>query len=174
MVIRFIGKSTKSDIWRRHIEDSAQIFHLAESPSKWADLGSGAGLPGLIVAILAKELSPELHTALIESDRRKASFCRTAVRELDLKADIITERIESTAAQKADVVSARALAPLYILLSHAKRHLAPGGQAIFLKGANWEKEVTESLASWRFSAETVPSKTDPSAVILKIGEIHRV
>lgn len=172
--INLIGRSTQEDVWNRHIIDSIQVFEAATDAKTWADVGSGAGLPGLVVAILAKERAPEMKTILIESDIRKGVFCRSVARSLDLDVIVRSERIEESEPCMADVVSARALAPLNVLLSYAKRHTREGGLAIFPKGAGWKKEITESLASWRFSVEKIPSVTDPSAVILKIGDINRV
>lgn len=171
--INLIGRSTQSDIWDRHIEDSLQIFEAAPEAKTWADLGSGGGLPGLVVGIVAKEQNPELEITLVESDKRKASFCRSIAQDLSLNLRVIAERIESVPPLNADILSARALAPLNVLLVHTEMHRMPSGTAIFPKGENWEAEVTESLASWRFAFEKIPSRTRSNAVILKIGEISR-
>ena len=171
--INLIAPSTRDQLWERHIQDSAQLFNLRENASKWADLGSGAGLPGLVVAIIASDKAPNMRVTLVESDKRKAAFCRAAIRELGLSATVISERLEAAKPQVAEVVSARALAPLPILLGYAERHLAPGGIALFLKGAEHKAEINDALASWRFSVEKVPSATNPRGVILKVGDIKR-
>ena len=173
--INLIAKSTVPEIWTRHILDSAQLFDLAPvGAERWADLGSGGGFPGLVVAILAKAERPGLKATLVESDARKAAFLTTAVRELALNADVRAERIESLPPIQADVLSARALAPLATLLGHAERHLRPGGTALFAKGATHGAELAAALETWRFSYEKHPSKTDPRAVILSIEGIARV
>lgn len=172
--INLVARSTLPDLWTRHILDSAQLLDLAPAgATSWVDLGSGGGFPGLVVAILAAERRPRLTLTLVESDLRKATFLGTVVRELGLTTRICAERSESLDPLGADVVSARALAPLTELLSHAKRHLAPGGVALFPKGAAHEAEIAEALERWRFSVQKHPSRTEPEAVVLSIGDIAR-
>lgn len=174
-VINLVSKSTMPERWTRHFLDSAQILEIAETKSGlWADFGTGGGFPGLIIAILAAERAPDLRVVCVESDTRKATFLRTVARDTGIDMEVISERVETLAPLKAKVVSARALAPLVKLLDYAERHLAPGGQAIFLKGAGYQAEVSESLESWAFQLDTYPSKTDHAATILKLGDIHRV
>ncbi|GKY86453.1 16S rRNA (guanine(527)-N(7))-methyltransferase RsmG [Sinisalibacter aestuarii] len=173
--INLVAKSTISALWTRHFLDSAQVFELGAPGARlWADIGTGGGFPGLIVAILAQELRPGLKVICIESDQRKATFLRTVVRETGISAEVIAKRIEEVEPLGADVISARALAPLPDLLRFAGRHLRDGGEAIFLKGAGYRGEVSESLETWSFRMDTYPSKTDPDATILTIGDIHRV
>lgn len=172
--INLISRATEADFATRHIEDCLQVFEHRPPGTSWVDLGSGAGLPGLVVAIAAKGEKIPLEVTLIESDHRKAAFCRTVVQSLGLRAKVLPNRIEDSEPQMADIVSCRALAPLNVLLAYLQRHLAPHGTAILQKGANWEAEVAESLASWHFSVEKIDSRTDPAAAILKIGEIRRV
>ena len=173
-VINLVAGSTLRDLWARHMLDSAQVLDLApESARTWADLGSGGGFPGLVVAILAAERRPDLRVTLVESDQRKATFLRTVARETGISARILSERVEDIPPLNADVVSARALAPLSALLDLSARHLAPGGTVLFPKGASHAGEVTEALERWRFAVQNHPSRTDPQAVILRIGEIAR-
>ncbi|WP_371055875.1 16S rRNA (guanine(527)-N(7))-methyltransferase RsmG [Rhodosalinus sp. K401] len=171
--INLVSRAAVADLQERHIADSAQLWHLAPPARRWVDLGSGGGFPGMVIAILARELRPDLRVVLIESDTRKAAFLATAIRETDVNADIIAERIETVSPQAADIVSARALAPLERLLGLVMRHLAPGGRALLPKGAKWREEVENARRTWTFEADTIPSVTDPSAVILSIGEIAR-
>jgi len=173
--INLVAKSTLADLWGRHFLDSAQIFDLAPEEAKsWVDLGTGGGFPGLIVAILAADRRPGLAVTCIESDLRKATFLRTVARETGISAEVISKRIEDVPPLGADVLSARALAPLKQLLAFAERHLRPDGTALFLKGSNAQAEISESLASWSFRLDSYPSKTDPEATILKLGDIRRV
>lgn len=173
--INLVSASTLADVWTRHIADSAQIFDIARLGSgTWGDLGSGGGFPGAVIAIISADRRPAISVALIESDQRKAAFLRAVARETGVVMQIYAARIEEVAPLNADVVSARALAPLTKLLGYAERHLAHGGKAIFLKGANVAQEIESALESWRFDCEVFPSKTDPDAVILKIGGIERV
>lgn len=172
--INLIAKSTTKDVWSRHIWDSAQLYALGQTARSWADLGSGGGFPGLIIAILSKENDPRRHFHLVESDQRKASFLRTVIRELRLSADVHVARIESLPSLNADVVSARALAPLDRLLGYLDRHMAPDGFALVMKGENWQKEVEIARKTWSFGLEQNASVTSPNAAILKIKELQRV
>jgi len=172
--INLVSKASLPGIWDRHIRDSAQVFWEAPTARTWVDLGSGGGLPGLVVAILAKEMNPNLSVTLIESDQRKAIFLWTVARDLDLSCNVLTERIERAPVQSADVVSARAVADLSLLLGYADRHLAPDGAALFPKGARWPGELAAAQNDWRFTFDAVPSTTDPRAVILRIHGVSRV
>ncbi|SMR82532.1 16S rRNA (guanine527-N7)-methyltransferase [Aliiroseovarius halocynthiae] len=173
--INLVAPSTISQIWSRHILDSAQIYGLVpEDHNIWCDLGSGGGLPAVVVAIMAKDQHPDARVVCIESDVRKSTFLRTVARELDLTLSVSSERIEKADPQGADVLSARALAPLNKLCGFAERHLKPGGVAIFPKGENYRHEIQEALENWSFQLDTYPSKTHPDAFVLKIGEIARV
>ena len=169
--INLIAPGTVADLETRHIEDSLQLFTLANpARQSWCDLGSGGGFPGLVVAIAAQGRA--VPVTLIESDRRKSVFLQTVVRELALRdVTILTERIEAAPAQKAAIISARALAPLPRLMSYVHQHLAPGGAAWLMKGARWAQEVTEARTRWRFHVEPHPSRTDPDATILHVTEI---
>jgi len=173
--INLVSRTTLDDIWHRHILDSAQLLRRApDGWGRWADLGTGGGLPGVVIAILARELAGPREIVLVESDARKAAFLRTALREVDAEATVLNQRIEATAPLAADVVSARALAPLPRLLGLAAPHLADGGIALFPKGRNADAELQEALDCWTFACEKIPSDTDPEAVILKIGDLKRV
>ncbi len=172
--INLVSRATLGALWTRHFLDSAQLLDLApETTRHWCDLGSGGGFPGLVLAILAPERRPGLRFTLIESDQRKAAFLRTVLRETGAGATVLDSRIEDAPPQTADIVSARALAPLPALLGLAARHLAPQGTGIFPKGVRHEDELRESLELWHFRCEKLPSQTDPDAVILRISELSR-
>lgn len=167
--INLIAPSTIPDIWERHILDSAQLYEFAPMTSKsWVDLGSGGGFPGLVLAILSKEENENQRFTLIESDQRKATFLRTAIRSLDLNARVICARIEEVPPQSASVVSARALSPLNDLLAHISRHLSPDGLAIVPKGRNANLEIEKANENWTFEMEQAPSITESDASILAI------
>lgn len=173
--INLISPASVPDIWQRHIQDSAQIFALSGRMSgTWVDLGSGGGLPGAVVAIMAAELAPQLSIVCVESDQRKAVFLATVSRETGVPFQVISERVEAIAPLAADVLSARALASLDVLLGFAGRHLAEDGVALFQKGARHEKERADAEKNWRFDCEAITSCTDPAAVIFKIGALNRV
>jgi 16S rRNA (guanine527-N7)-methyltransferase len=173
--INLVAPGTIDALWDRHFTDSAQLLELApHSATKWVDLGSGGGFPGAVVAILAHATHPHLVTSLVESDQRKATFLRAIARETDSPFSVITDRAEQAPKSRADVVSARALAPLEVLLGYVVRHTMDGGVALLPKGANAASEVEMARKTWSFSCESNPSVTDQKAAILKIGDIKRV
>ncbi|NKB29280.1 MAG: 16S rRNA (guanine(527)-N(7))-methyltransferase RsmG [Rhodobacteraceae bacterium] len=165
--INLIAPATTEDIWNRHIRDALQLYPMAKTAQKWADLGSGGGLPGLVVAIQAVELGgPDM--VLIESDQRKAAFLRQVIQQLDLKARVAIDRIESLEPLNTQVVSARALAPLPKLLGYVARHLASDGKALLPKGRSWKSELSNAQQRWTFDYKVWQSRTDPEAAILEI------
>lgn len=165
--INLVAPKTLDQLWTRHFLDSAQLIEIAGVTGGWVDLGSGGGFPGAVVAIIAGG-----DMTLVEADQRKAAFLRTVARET-CGFQVIAKRIEDVAPLNAGVVSARALAPLPVLLGHVYRHMKPEGCAVLPKGKKAPDEISEALEHWRFDCETYPSKTDPDAVILKIGDIQR-
>lgn len=167
--INLVGRDTLGDIWRRHILDSAQLFPLIPCEArKLVDLGSGSGLPGLVLAIMGV---PEVH--LIESDRRKAIFLREALRVTGAYAVLHAQRIDRVPAFPADVITARALAPLPELLEISERFLGPRTICLFLKGQRIEEELTEAAKTWHIRPHRQPSLTDPSGCILRLEAIAR-
>lgn len=169
--INLVSKSTMDQVWARHIADSIQVVEAAGTTGeKWVDLGSGGGLPGLVIALS----NPDLAVTMVESDLRKSTFLRTVLRETGCKAEVIAERIEAITPQNADVISARALAPLARLLDFTSLHLNPDGFALFPKGVTWKKELKEAESMFSFQHEIIKSRTQEGAVILRIGEISRV
>ena len=172
--INLISKASLADLWDRHIRDSAQLLKICpRNIQNWLDLGSGGGVPGVVVAILAKELIPSLNMTLVESDKRKSVFLRTAIRELELNATVLNARIEKTAPLQADVISARALAELDVLLALAEPHLTKNTICLFQKGENWQKELSKAQQSWSFHCDITKSETQSGAIILKLGEVGR-
>lgn len=168
--INLISEHTAEAVDQRHIADCLQLAPLLPQDGPIGDLGSGAGLPGLVLAALA----PEREVHLVEADRRKAAFLIEASATLQLpKVRVHPLRIEKVKLPPLAAVTARALAPLVALLPHAERFLAPGGVAIFPKGRNAEKELTEAASGWHFTAERFASVTDPEATIFRLSDIHR-
>lgn len=173
--INLVAKSTVADAWDRHILDSAQLYALAPGRvGHWADLGSGGGFPGLVIASLAHELDPDRRITLVESDQRKSTFLREAARQLGLTVTVLADRIESVPSLGADVLSARALAPLPALCGFALRHLSDGGVALFPKGATHQQELAEASRNWQFDVTIHPSETDPASVVLELKAISHV
>ena len=172
--INLISKSTVPNLWERHILDSVQIYYATQGNFKrWLDIGSGAGFPGLVVAILASEKSDDSEIVLVESDKRKCAFLHTVRRELNLNLSIINNRIDYCDAQNADIISARALANLTKLFELSFKHMCENTTFIFPKGRSWQEEIVAAEKTWNFSWEAVNSITDSQAVVLKIGELSR-
>lgn len=165
--INLVGPSTLEDPWRRHVLDSAQLLRfLPPGTRRLVDLGSGAGLPGLILAILGV---PEVH--LVESDRRKAAFLLACKGRLALPGvHVHTVRAEQLALPPADVVTARALAPLERLLPLALRFAGPRTRILLLKGREVDSELTAARRSWKIAARVHPSLASPEGCILEIDE----
>jgi 16S rRNA (guanine527-N7)-methyltransferase len=175
--MNLIAASTVSVLWTRHIADSLQLLAIAPAARKWADLGSGAGFPGLPIACaLADQKSAEVH--LIESNKKKAGFLREAVRVIGAPAIVHAERVADFARGPRgglDVVTARAVAPLPELLSIAYPLLKSGAQGLFLKGQDVEAELTEATKCWSIQASFVPSRTDPKSriVVIRVAKPKR-
>jgi 16S rRNA (guanine527-N7)-methyltransferase len=171
--INLVSRSSLADALMRHFADSAQLMGLCPADTRlWADIGSGGGFPGLVVAIVAAERRPDMSFVLVEADLRKAAFLRTVSRETGVPVDVREGRIENMAPIGADVLSARALAPLPRLLEFASRHLGPTGICLFHKGTRAEAEVGGARLNWSFEMSVHPSKTEPDAAILEIKDLH--
>ena len=173
--INLVSRSTLDNFWNRHVLDSAQFLSsVGEKAGKWVDLGSGGGLPGLVVAILSDEIEPVNKLFLVEADARKAVFLKTVCRELGLKVEVYNNRIEELPPISANIVSARALAPLKTLCLYAKNHLEKDGVAVFSKGENWKAELVEAQKKWIFSYEAVKSTLHEGSVVLVLRGIKSV
>lgn len=168
--INLVGPSTLPDAWRRHFLDAAQLFPLLPDGVRvLVDLGSGAGFPGLVLAIMGV---PEVH--LVESDTRKSAFLREAARAAGASVTVHNKRIEAVSPIAADVVTARALAPLNDLLGWAYPFLQDRGVALFPKGQNVADELTDTTKYWKMQTERFDSRTDPTGTILRVSGIARV
>lgn len=168
--VNLVSPASLNNLEQRHISDSLQLARLPAIVGKdWVDLGSGGGLPGLVVAIA----HPDTAVTLVESDLRKASFLRTAIRELGLaNTNVIASRIEGLDRLDAANVSARALAPLPLLLSYVARHIHQNGTAWLMKGRNWRSELAEAQKDWAFDLKVHNSETDADAVIMEVTGIR--
>lgn len=172
--INLVSRASLGEVWSRHFADSAQLWRLRPPSARlWLDLGSGAGFPGLVIAAMAAD-SGGLEVHMVESDQRKAAFLATVIRTASLPAVVHAERVETLAPMAADVVSARALAPLDDLLGMSEIHRKPGGTGLFPKGASVHKEIAEAAVRWHFDHALHPSLTDPRAAIVEIGATRRV
>ena len=167
--INLTAERDEATLWQRHILDSLQLAPLIPSiEGPIVDLGSGAGFPGLMLA-----LATGRETHLVESDRRKSVFLIEAARVLDLhRVTVHPTRIGVAHLPPAAILTARALAPLTTLLAHAHRILAPGGFALFPKGRTAEQELTDVAGAWNMQVERFQSRTDSTATILRLSEIR--
>jgi 16S rRNA (guanine527-N7)-methyltransferase len=168
-----VGPATLDHVWDRHIVDSLQLLDLAPEAQTWLDLGSGAGFPGLVLAIAGAERGLKLH--LVESNSRKCAFLRHIARLAAVPAKVHEARLETVIPGfigQADVVSARALAALPLLLEWTEPLLKAGTTGLFPKGRDAEIELTEARKRWTFAADILPSRTDSQARILRITSIE--
>jgi 16S rRNA (guanine527-N7)-methyltransferase len=167
--INLVGRDSMGDPWRRHILDSAQLApRIPPAARVLVDLGSGAGLPGLILSLLGV---PEVH--LVESDQRKAAFLREAIRITGAAAMLHAQRSERVPALAADVVTARALAPLPELLDLVAPFLQPHTICLFLKGRRVDEELTEARKAWTMRVQRFASLSDPSGTVLRLESLAR-
>jgi 16S rRNA (guanine527-N7)-methyltransferase len=176
--INLIAPSTVGEIWHRHFADSAQLDELIPLEARsLVDLGSGGGFPGMVLAVLRAERSKATVT-LIESDQRKAAFLGEVSRRLVIPVEILSTRIESRETQTrvalADVVTARALAPMVKLLDWVAPFLGPASVALLMKGRDAEREVAAARSIWRFDVEYRPSRTDAEARIVLVRGLSAV
>ncbi len=168
--VNLVSPGDEPDLWKRHIADSLQLLPLMQPlPGRAIDMGSGAGFPGLILAIATR-----VSFDLIEADRRKAAFLREAGRVTGAPIHVHAVRVEAARLAPAPLITARALAPLPKLLALAEPLLAPHGTCLFLKGAHAAAELTAAAAQWQMGAEAIPSRTAVGAHILRITDLSRV
>jgi 16S rRNA (guanine527-N7)-methyltransferase len=172
--INIVGASTADDVWTRHLQDSAQLWPYMEDVvrgGKIVDFGSGAGFPGIVLAILGAN-----DVILMESNTKKTVFLLEAARVCGVlgQIEIARERIEAANAREADVITARAFAPLPKLLELGQRHLKPGGHYVLLKGRAFEEELADARAAgWAFTVTTHASLVDPEGVVMILQGVDR-
>jgi 16S rRNA (guanine527-N7)-methyltransferase len=171
-VMNLVGPATIAPYWNRHAWDSAQLLRLAPDARTWADLGAGAGLPGVVLAILLKD-TPGAKIHLVESMAKRCKFLRAVVDELDLPAEIHNARAEELDL-KVDVVTARACAPMVRLLGYAQPYLKRGAVAWFLKGQDVASELAEAATYWKFESTLRPSLSDPRGQIVQVKGLKSV
>ncbi len=170
-VMNLVGPATLPQFWSRHALDSAQLLALAPEAKRWADLGAGAGFPGVVLAIALKQVQGA-RVFLIDSLTKRCRFLEEVVTELQLPAEVINARAE-TLQLDVDVVTARACAPMEKLLGFAEPYLKRGARGLFLKGESVEAELTAARASWRFEHDLRPSLSDPRGRVIEIRRLSR-
>jgi 16S rRNA (guanine527-N7)-methyltransferase len=165
-----VSAASLADVWRRHIWDCAQLARFVPEDAKsLADMGAGAGLPGLILAAI---LHGRTKVTLYEATTKKANFLAAAASAMHVKITVRNMRIEDAAAERFDVVTARAMAPLPKLLSYAQKFVGKDSVCLFPKGQNVESELTDARKSWKLKVRKHPSQSDPSGTILEIRELQ--
>lgn len=168
--INLVSQQGMDQVWKRHVYDSFQLIRYLDSSVKSiADLGSGGGFPGLILA-----LSTDIPVILIESDKRKTIFLREVLRQTKTQATVLCQRIENVNAISVDVVTARALTSLTQLLEFSKNILNKNGYCLFLKGRSVNLEIEEAQKNWKINYKTFSSQTNADGVIVKINQFERV
>ncbi len=170
-VMNLIGPDTLPDVWNRHFRDSAQLLDHAPEAATWADLGAGAGFPGVVLSILLKG-RPGANVWLIDSLAKRCRFLQSVVDELKLPATVINGRAEENAV-KVDVVTARAVAPMDKLLGYAQPYLQRGARGLFLKGEKAEVEVADARRVWHFESDLSVSRSDPRGRIVSVRSLRR-
>lgn len=178
-VMNLVGPATIPHYWSRHVLDSAQLLNHAPHARTWADLGAGAGFPGVVLAILLKHLSTDTvqpltgcQVFLIDSLSKRCRFLSEIVRELNLPATVINDRAEAVSL-KVDVVTARAMAPLPKLLGFAEGFFQRGAEGWLLKGETVDSEIEDAQKVWSFQADKFSSLSDPRGRVVHIRSVHR-
>jgi 16S rRNA (guanine527-N7)-methyltransferase len=170
-VMNLVGPATLEVFWNRHAWDSAQLLPLAPGARTWADLGTGAGLPGVVLAILGKG-TPGFHVHLVDSLAKRCRFLSEVVTSLDLPATVHNSRAEDLSLA-VDIVTARACAPLHRLLGYGRPYLQRGALALFLKGQDVASELEEATRYWDFEADILPSRSDSRGRIVRVRRLGR-
>jgi 16S rRNA (guanine527-N7)-methyltransferase len=170
-VMNLVGPASLPDFWSRHVWDSAQLLKLAPEARAWADLGAGAGLPGLVLAIFGKGVVG-FHVDLVESMTKRCKFLSEVVTELQLPATVHNVRAENLDLT-VEIVTARACAPLHRLLRYAQPYLQSGATGLFLKGQDVVSEMREAARYWEYDADVVPSKSDSRGRIVRVRRLGR-
>lgn len=170
-VMNLVGPATLPQFWSRHAQDSAQLLKFAPEARIWADLGAGAGFPGVVLAILLKD-TPGACIHLVDSLQKRCRFLSEVVSALDLPAEVHAERAESLKIP-VEVVTARACAPMTRLLGFAEPWFRLGAMGLFLKGESVAAEIEDARRSWRFDADLYPSASDPRGRVVRIRRLSR-
>ncbi|WP_439272966.1 16S rRNA (guanine(527)-N(7))-methyltransferase RsmG [Pseudochrobactrum sp. HB0163] len=171
--INLASPNTLETLWERHILDSVQVFNLAPQVKKWLDLGSGGGFPGMVLGIMLKQTGGTI--SLVESNSKKSAFLRNALAQFKVPGQVVNARIENCYEQIAvpDIITARALASLARLFELTEPWMAKGARALFQKGRDYQREIDESLTSWKFDLIKHESAIEAGSVILEISNLQR-
>ena len=172
--INLVSKNTLVDIWERHFLDSGQIIkHVDASGKRWVDVGSGAGFPGLVVALLLRDRKIDCDLVLVEKNPKKGFFLSEVIRKLKLSVEVVNDNIETLEPLNADILTARAFSELNNLIEIAFRHRKKEGICLFLKGGNYRGELDKTLNYWFFDYDIVGSLSSSSGKIIRVKKIFK-
>ena len=170
--INLVSKNTLADIWERHFFDSGQIIKFVEASGKrWVDVGSGAGFPGLVVALLLRDRKIDCNLVLVEKNPKKGFFLNEVIRKLNLNVEVVNDNIYTLEPLNADILTARAFSELNNLIEISFRHRKKEGLCLFLKGENYRFELDKTLNYWFFDYDVFDSLSDPSGKIIRVKKI---
>ena len=172
--INLVSKNTLVDIWDRHFLDSGQIIkHVEASGKRWVDVGSGAGFPGLVVALLLRDRKIDCNLVLVEKNQKKVLFLNEVIRKLNLNVKVVNDNIYTLEPLNADILTARAFSELNNLMEIAFRHRKKEGICLFLKGENYRIELDKTLNNWFFDYDIIGSITSSSGKIIRVKEMFK-
>ena len=172
--INLVSKNTLVDIWERHFLDSGQIIeHVEASGKRWVDVGSGAGFPGLVVALLLRDRKIDCDLVLVEKNSKKGFFLNEVIRKLNLSVEVVNDNIDNLEPLNADILTARAFSELNNLIEIAFRHRKKEGICLFLKGENYRMELDKTLNYWFFDYDIVDSLSSSSGKIIRVKKIFK-
>ena len=172
--INLVSKNTLVDIWERHFLDSGQIIkHVEVSGKRWVDVGSGAGFPGLVVALLLRDRKIDCDLVLVEKNPKKGFFLNEVIRKLNLSVEVVNDNIDTLEPLNADILTARAFSELNNLIEIAFRHRKKEGICLFLKGENYRIELDKTLNYWFFDYDIVDSLSSSSGKIIRVKKIFK-
>ena len=167
--INLVSRETVDSIWERHVWDSAQLAcSLPDKKASITDLGSGAGLPGVVLSVLGYS-----NLTLVESNSKKTAFLKAVKRKLGLSYEVAESRIEDMDNREVDVIVSRALASLDLLLTYSEKFISSETRLVFLKGKGFQKEITEAEKKWVFHVETKQSITSEEGRVLILSGVRR-
>ena len=171
--MNLVSKKSLSEAWQRHFEDSMQLFDLLPQDAEIVyDFGSGAGFPGMVLAIMAKEKTPYLKIKLVESISKKTLYLKHVKQLTSANVEIINDRIEKIKPELASAITSRAMCSLSELLKYSKPFCNSKTKLIFLKGRSYQEELNLAKKEWNFNLEVLPSKESEDGVILIITNLH--
>lgn len=172
--MNLVSKNSLENAWKRHFQDSMQLFSLLPQQGIIYDFGSGAGFPGMVLAVMSVEKTPYLKFRLVESIKKKTLYLNEVKKITGISnVEILNKRIEDIPAEAADVITSRAMASLSDLLKYAQKFCTRKTKCIFLKGKSYADEIAEAKKIWKFNAEVLPSQESDEGVILIITDIHK-